>query len=337
MTNILYLSAHAILERDEIILLQSLGYNVYSPLMASGSPWTNSDEIDKAFAETLKREMGEAPLEMSQVSDRFLESFDVVICGQDFSWLHQNRQRLKGKRAILRTIGQFTPLDERKINSLEGGRSFEIVRCSPAERTLIDYSGEDAMIRFYKDPTRYYGWTGELFAILAFGNSLTRRPENVSLSFMLQATVGFDFRLYGAANSGLLAWRGFSDSEEMPALYRTHRIYYSHHTFPASYTLSFLEALMTGAPVVAPGPKMLKHVAALGGYPELEALYEVPQLIQNKKNGFTPDSVEEAQNAFAYLLADQKMASEIGAAGRKLALELFGMETIKEQWKKFLG
>ncbi|MEF3367209.1 hypothetical protein V3H18_11755 [Methylocystis sp. 9N] len=337
MTNILYLSAHAILERDEVILLQSLGYNVYSPQTVIESDWVDARDIDKSFAETLKKELGEAPCHKSQISDRFLEVFDIVICEQDFNWLHQNRQRLKGKRAILRTLGQLLSPSESQIVNLEGGRNFEIVRCSPAERTLSTYAGEDAVIRFYKDPARYHGWTGEEPAILGFGNILTRRPEHVSLGFMLQATAGFDFRLYGAGNAGLTASRGMANSEEMPSLYRTHRIYYSHHTIPASYTLSFLEGLMTGAPVVTPGPEVLKHTSLFRAYPEIEALYEVPQLIKNKINGFTPNTIEEAQKVFASLLADQKMASEIGAAGRTLALELFGMETIREQWKKFLG
>lgn len=335
MSNILYVSVHAVLERDEVLLLQSLGHNVYSRLALATHPLVESADIDKTFSESLIKEVGEAPVAPAQYSDRFLEAFDVVIVMHDFNWLQKNRARLKGKRVILRTIGQYLPPHEAQIKTLEGRGDFEIVRYSPAERSLPNYAGEEAMIRFYKDPARFQGWKGNEPAILTFGNSLPQRATAVSLSFLLQATNGFDYRLYGGGNYGLAAAKGVAKSEDMPGLYRSHRVFYSHHTFPASYTLSFLEALMTGAPVVSPGPQVLRN--AIKAFAEVEGSYEVPQIIQHRKNGFVPNTVEEAHSVFASLLADPKMAAEVGAAGRKLALELFGLEPIKAQWKKFLG
>jgi hypothetical protein len=293
-------------------------------------------KIDFAFGEQLKRDLGSLPNDKQQITDEFLECFETIVSAHDHRWLHDNRSRLSGKRCILRTIGQFLPEHETAIRSLEA-RNFEIVRYSPAEQRVAGYAGHDAIIRFYKDPDEYGGFTGSEPAILCFGNSLLRRPHHVMLSFMIQATAGFDFRLYGGGNRGLTAWRGMSTAEEVPALYRSHRVYYSHHTLPACYTLSFIEALMSGIPVVAPGLRVVSAAPLGGSFREMAACYEAPTLIENGRSGWTPNTVEEAHHAFASMVADREMAATIGAAGRRTAVAHFALTPVREAWRRFLG
>ncbi|GJE44852.1 glycosyltransferase [Methylobacterium soli] len=338
MSSILYLPAHSVLECDEVRLLQSLGHNVYtvSSLLSQKEPFADTSKIDTTYLNTLRGFHKDLPQSRQQLTAAFMSLFDTVISVHDYRWLQENRQLLTGKRCILRTIGQYLPSHEAELRGITE-RNFEVVRYSPAEQNIQGYAGHDAIIRFYKDPDEYGGWTGETRAILCFGNTLLRRPSQVLLSFMLQATAGFDLRLYGGSNEGLSAWRGKAKPEDMVSLYKTHAVYYSHHTLPASYTLSFIEALMTGTPVVAPGFKALVNATLGGGFRDAAAFYEVPSIVENGKSGYTVNSVEEAHAAFALVLADQKAAAAIGAAGRRMAISLFGIETVRAQWQRFLG
>jgi glycosyltransferase involved in cell wall biosynthesis len=87
--------------------------------------------------------------------------------------------------------------------------------------------------------------------------------------------------------------------------------------------MAFMEAWMTGMPVVAIGK-------SLAGFN-----IEVPQLIANGVNGFTSDSLAELRRYISALLEDYGLAKKISSEGRKKAIELFDKGKIKGQWKCF--
>jgi glycosyltransferase involved in cell wall biosynthesis len=95
------------------------------------------------------------------------------------------------------------------------------------------------------------------------------------------------------------------------------------HNCPAPYTLAFMEAWMTGQPVVAAGP-------ALMGFN-----VETPYLIENGVDGFVYGSVSQMRDAVGRLLADRDAAAEMGKAGRESAIRFFGYAPIKAAWKRF--
>lgn len=337
MANILYISAHHILERDEVILLNSCGHNVcsVSNLLSNPNVLADTGRIDRSFINALREEYGAIPENKNNIQDAFYEAFDTVICMHDFRWIQANEEKLAGKRVILRTIGQYLAEHEAMIAAIKK-RKFEIVRYSPTEQNIPGYAGHDAIIRFYKDPTEYGPWSPKETAILCFGNTLLRRPTQTMLSFLIQATSGFDLRLYGSGNEGLSAQRGVAKPGDMCNLFASHAVYYSHHTMPASYTLSFIEAMMTGMPVVAPGSRILAS-AASGPFKDAVTAYEVPSIITNGKDGFTVNSIEEAHRAFATILSNRELAASVGQEARATAISLFGFTTIKKLWEGFLS
>jgi len=58
-------------------------------------------------------------------------------------------------------------------------------------------------------------------------------------------------------------------------------------------------------------------------------------LIETGKNGFVSDNIMEAKQCIQQWLDEPNLAKEIGQAGREKAIELFGIDTITEQWAEF--
>jgi glycosyltransferase involved in cell wall biosynthesis len=91
-----------------------------------------------------------------------------------------------------------------------------------------------------------------------------------------------------------------------------------------------MEAMMTGIPIVALGPKHCNR-----DYPEQET-YEVHEIIKDGLNGFVSDNIEELRARIKMLLENEELARTIGQAGRETAIKLFGKQVAKEGWKSFL-
>jgi glycosyltransferase involved in cell wall biosynthesis len=109
------------------------------------------------------------------------------------------------------------------------------------------------------------------------------------------------------------------------------RVYVYGGTWPACYTLSLIEAMMTGIPVVAIG----KGLAHSPQYEKFD-FYEVDEIIQSGVNGFVGNSVSELRQHINSLLGDDDLAESISAKSRKTAIEYFGKQKIGEQWKDLL-
>jgi glycosyltransferase involved in cell wall biosynthesis len=88
---------------------------------------------------------------------------------------------------------------------------------------------------------------------------------------------------------------------------------------------------MTGIPVVAIG----RVLANIGVYVGVDT-YEVDKIIQNGVNGFCSDNKEELRKDIEFLFEHPEEAKQIGEAGRKTAIELFGKENIAKKWREFL-
>jgi glycosyltransferase involved in cell wall biosynthesis len=93
-------------------------------------------------------------------------------------------------------------------------------------------------------------------------------------------------------------------------------------TWPAPYTLSFIEAMMTGLPIVAIS-KTLAH------YPQYEAIdfYEVDEILA-EIGGLVCDSEGQMIGAVQRLLHDPSHALDISKKQRSLAIRMFGKKEI---------
>lgn len=342
---IMMLPCHEVLEADELRLLRSLGHDVFSP----GSfvePANRGDQNLRPTIAGLANEPEDVRLyhacavdgrdNKSNLSHELVARFQVLIFMHMPEWVISNWPVLRpfiqrGGRVIWRTIGQAVSHQEAQLAPLRA-EGLQIVRYSPAEERIPGYIGAGAMIRFYKDPSEWCGWTGETKRVLHIGQDVIKRREHCSYDFYEQMTRPFLRTLIGNGSEVVPWGRGRVSFDDMRAALRDHRCFFYTGTHPASYTLGFIEAMMTGIPVVASGPNNGNNLRAFPGH----ALYEVDSLLDGT-NGLASDDPFEIQEYITNLMLDRTYAANVGAKGRELAIRLFGVETIRAQWAKFLG
>lgn len=334
---ILYISCHAILEYDEVKLFTELGHEVDSfgayrdPRGAYTLPRPGIEgmKIKEEFIELT----GNTP--KTDIPQELFDQYDVIIfmSGEQEAALLANWPKLKGKRVIWRTIGQSTAPIERAVQPLvkEG---LQIVRYSPKEANIANYAGSDALIRFYKDPDEFIGWTGEDKRPINFTQSLRGRGRLVHYDEIMGSLVGFDgAKVYGTGNTDLGSFNGGEVTyDRLKQLFRESRVFVYGGTFPASYTLSFVEAMMTGIPMVALGQKIITQK----GFTEFD-YYEIPELMIDGETGYVCQTLEDMRRRIDDILNDSVLASRLSEKSRERAIELFGREFIYKQWERFLN
>lgn len=323
--NVFYCSCHSINEFEDVKLFTELGHQVLS----QGAYKFPDDPEDKArppipeayfnkeFIPLLNLPWG------SLIPQPIIDWCDLIYILGIESWLPANWERIKHKHVVFRSIGQSSPYTE-GILAKYRHEGLKIVRYSPFERSIQGYVGEDALIRFYKDPEEYKGWTGEKRQVITVAQAMKRREASCKFSLFDKCTRGFPRKLYGFSNDDLGdLWGGNSTYEQLKQVLRENRAFFYTGTAPAPYTMAFQEAFMTGIPVVAIG-------SSLAGFN-----IEVPNFIENEVNGLTSDSIMVLREYVSTLLDDYDLAKKISEKGRQKAIELFGKDEIKYEWKEF--
>lgn len=332
--NIHYISCHSVLEYDEVKLLTELGHNVFSngayleptghislprPGIDGAKKW---DDLVKIAIDNPKTNL---PKEL-------IDPFDYIIVMHTPDVITNNWENIKHKKVIWRTIGQSTPGVERKLNKARS-EGLRIVRYSPKETNIENYIGEDTLIRFYKDPDVFNGWVGNSDQVVNFTQSLKGRGTFVHHEEIMGSIIGYNSKIYGTGNDDLGQFNGGEVSfNKMIDILRQARVFVYGGTWPASYTLSFIEALMIGVPIVAIG----RRLAHIGNYEPID-FYEVDEIIKSGENGFIGESIQEIRHYIELLLNNYDLAKKISANGRETAIKLFGKKQIADQWREFLA
>jgi len=336
---ILYLSCHSILEYEELILFKELGYEVFSP----GAYW-HPEEGDGSRPGipglTYKQEWIDSYNKIGQefpgqegkahLSRDLVDQFDVIICMHMPEWIESNWEVIKHKRVIWRTIGQSVASTELSMQRFIN-EGLQVVRYSPQEVNIPHFAGQHGMIRFYKDPDIYTGWTGEDKSVITFCQNMQQRGTSCGYQIFDQATKPFPRKLFGPGNEQPVFGQGKVSFEEQLAQLKKNRVFLYTGTHPASYTLGFMEAWMTGIPVVSVGAR---HGNA--NHLRNHDLFEVHKLIQNGVSGFVSDTIEGLQVYIRKLLTCDGLAQEISFAGQRAARRHFSKDAIKYAWKDFL-
>ena len=337
---ILQLPCHEVLEADELRMFRDLGHYVFSPGSYVNTTNRGADHLRPAI-DGLAYDPEDVALyhacgkdgfdNKSRLSLELVKRFDAVVVMHMPEWIHSNAEVFKksGKRIIWRTIGQSIEHQEKSLAPLRS--MIQVVRYSPAEDRIPNNIGADAMIRFYKDPEEWGGWNGGTSAVLNITQDMLNRAKSCNWSFYEKVTAPFARTLIGKGSEVVTWGKGKRSFEEMKQALRDHRCYFYTGTHPASYTLALIEAMMTGIPVVAIGPNHGNDLASFPGH----RLYEAHEIV--KDAGFASDDPFDLMDALAALLRDHSLATETGRRGRERAIALFGKQTIKEQWRKFLG
>lgn len=328
---ILYLSVHDILEYDELKLFTELGHECFSHgafhrphIGSSFRPPILEMPYDSHFADLVNR------YPKDNLHHEMIEDKDIIIIMHDPSIVVKNWDKIKKKRVIWRSIGQSYPEVENMLRPYRE-QGMEIVRYSPREKLIPGYIGEDAMIRFYKDPDEYDGWEGSNTQIITISQSMQKNWVASNYNLFHFACKGFPVKLFGPGNEGVPESGGMLTYEQMKQELRENRTFFYTGTRITSYTLGFIEAFMTGIPIVS-----VSEIQ--GNHPFLQQrTFEVHEMIENGKEGFVSDSILEIRKSLYELLNNYELAKEISKNAREKAIQLFGKEKIKEQWKEYLS
>ncbi len=329
---LLYLSCHSILEHDEIKLFDELGIDVFS-----FGTYRNPREIDDKKRPILDLPFHQDLFDLTKDGDhnnidqKVIDWADVIVCMHMPEWLAHNWPKLKGKRVILRTIGQNTIDVENVLRTLKR-QGLEIVRYSPRESTIPGFAGSDALIRFYKDPAEFGAWTGEGGFVLNITQDMQQRGRATNFEFWDESTKGFPRILIGK-NSEAIGPEGLGivPFDLMKSNLRHAKCYFYTGTYPASYVLNFMEALMTGIPIVALGEFMGNDT----NLPEMRT-YEIPDFAKLTSGILLADDVPTARGHIQRILEGGAEVEKMSADNRALAIKLFGKKEIKDQWGVFL-
>ncbi|MCM3693952.1 glycosyltransferase [Neobacillus niacini] len=328
---ILYLSVHDVLEYDELKLFTELGHECFSH-GAYARPHLGSSyrhplhemPIDPDFVDLVDR------YSKYNLHPEMIEDKDVIIVMHDPSIITKNWEKMKHKRVIWRSIGQSSPEVERKLRPYRE-QGMEIVRYSPRESQIPEYIGEDAMIRFYKDPDEYGGWEGSKNQIMTIGQRMKKNWIGSNYNLFHIACRGLPVKLFGPGNEDAPESGGMLTYAQVKQELRENRTYFYTGTRITSYTLGFIEAFMTGIPIVSVSEFQ-------GNHPLLkQRTFEVHEIIENGKEGFVFDSVLELRDSLNQLLYNEQLAKEISKNARAKAIQIFGKQKIKEQWKEYLS
>lgn len=326
---ILYFSVHAVLEDDETRMFKKLGHDVF-PLGAnfgfqSAQPFRDPivfNETEHALLEQF-RAMGctfpyaADPTAQTHLTAEFIALFDVIVVMHDLNFIQQFWPVLSQRPVIWRTIGQNIDECEPVAAGLHE-QGMHIVRYSPAERRSAAYCGETALIRFGKDPDDYGPWSGDNGHVLTFANLFEQRYPSSAAQYRAIVT-DVPSMLGGSGNESFSEKIGFLSPLQQREHYNACRayLYCSGPTIP--YTLNFMEALMSGMPMV------------VTDFAPSHPFYEIPTLVSGGA-GIVASTIEEAQKALRDLLDDDDAARQMSEQARARAIQLFSTDHIGKQW-----
>ena len=339
--NVLLALAHSIEERDQVELFTRMGLGVFSlggyidpahphDPVRPGVPNALFHPELKAVVDALNTpdNLGAAK---ARIPEPLLDWADVLICHHhEQRWLVPQWPRLRDwiaggrKRVVWRTVGQSVASNEAAMAPLRA-EGLQVVRYSPLECNIPGYVGGDAMIRFWKDPEEWSGWTGGRRVVLTIGQHLKRRHPWTNWLYWEQATAGLP-RLPVGYGSEEIGGPGVVPYGWLREALRLSRAFVFTGTQPASYTLGLVEAMMTGTPIVSIGPS---HMTQFPYGPELFEGHLLAPL--------SADDPEEARALLRRLLRDEAFARETSLRGRTRAVAEFGYEPVAAAWRAFLG
>ena len=202
MKRILLILSHSIEEYDQLRLFTNLGYDVFS-LGGYINPHAPHDPKRPAIPEAKHWEDLQVAVDSLGVEDNigtaagnlpdeildWLGADGTIICHHYLERIYGQWDRLAdwGGRVVWRTVGQSTQANEERAKFFRDN-GLEIVRYSPKEMHIPGFAGEDALIRFYKDPEEWMGYTGENAVVTNLTQDLLRRSEWCNGEFYLKAT-----------------------------------------------------------------------------------------------------------------------------------------------------
>lgn len=238
------------MEYDEIRLLTSLGHRIFScgSYFDPNSPGESIRPPLRLHQDPEWRDIfhktgcGGSPLKLSK---EFLSKFDFIIGMHAHDTFALNFKNIgKNTTAIWRGIGQSNHVIEAKLKRLKQS-GVKIIRYSPMESRTAGFAGEDHLIRFYKKESDFKSElerNGEGFLCY---NAIIQRAAHNDWDMSKDFVASSKLKIFGGSNESIPNCGGFLSPEEQINLYKTYSKVFCLSSYPAPYTLGFLEAIMS--------------------------------------------------------------------------------------------
>ena len=346
MKRVLLCLSHAIEEFQQLDLLSSLGYEV-----ASIGGYVNPHEPHdskrpalphvpfypeiKAAVDALMAEdnLRDAQERLPDTVLDWLGDDGVIIFHHRLERLFGQWPRLAdwkrghdGRRIVWRSVGQSVRNNEREA-ALYRMAGLERVTYSPLEANIPEFTGSDAMIRFWgyevDEP-----WTGDDEVVIQISQHLRQRHPFTNWEFWDSATRDLP-RLPIGPGSEVIGGTGQVSYEEMQQRLLASRVFLFTGSQPASYTLGLVEAMHAGIPTISIGPSWMQVQYDGGTSAEFFEGHQLATLWDDDPN--------VVRHMIRELLMDPGYARTMSMTTRKLARKYFDRQKIGKQWSAFLG
>lgn len=341
MRNILYYGNHEILEYDDLKILTHAGYRVFS----LGAFWnrefryfTFRQPDDNFFDDELRDKFLSTGCEWTpgtkRITPEFCRNFDAIIVNDNIEWMDENLPNFDGLKVIFRALGQSTLTREAFLNWKSD--RINIVRYSQKEVGLPGFAKTDRVIYFGKNVDDYNSWVGGGNPITFHNTFVSRDSVCVpNVSQYAEMIDGLGAKLYGYGNDGIANACGLVDAADMAAIYQNASCYVYIWSRPPSYTLSLMEAMLSGLPVIAPSAKLAASINTDPNAGWTSERYEVEDFLSDGR-GLVYDSFQQGREFIKMANEGGQEMSDISQRSRLKAREMFDMRKASDQWKEFI-
>jgi hypothetical protein len=339
---------HPVLEYDNCITFTELGFDWFSTGIYADPVNPNQLNLRQAIRKDVEVELltkfktenpawsdprSYAGLNRPKiaVSREFVDNFDIVF-STSVELITKNWDSIKHKSIVWRTVGPLNESLELQMKPyVQAGNVFP-VRFSEQEFLTPNTNGGWA-IRNFVDESVYEGWTGTESKVLTFQSYFQQRLTCKFNQEYCKLYPKIPAKLHGAYaganhpwNLGPLSWP--SQIEQ----YKVNRVYFYLGSPVGIVAYNYMEAMMTGCPIVTFGPEVggIKHPTA----PD-QLLHEPSEFIEQGVNGFYSNSISELTKIITELLNDQDLAAKVSTEARKTAISKFSKAKSLSAWLEF--
>ena len=182
------------------------------------------------------------------------------------------------------------------------------------------------VIHFGKDSDEWYGWRGDEDSVLYMANSLAQRAEACHLSVFEKSILPSRWWLGGDNNQQFGSRARRFSFDELKEQMKRSRLFFNLGTVPACYTLSVVEAAMTGMPIIT----------TWYDHPEVCGLYAVPDLFGKGCIVLNSPSSKHMERLLSGGWLNRRKIMQMSMEARKVAVNRFSNHVIDPQWDRFI-
>jgi glycosyltransferase involved in cell wall biosynthesis len=244
------------------------------------------------------------------------ERFDVVLFQSRREWLEEQHVVLSAEqRRLPRVYLEHDPPQQHPTDTLHWMEDPAVLLVHVTAFNALMWNSGGVPTRVIEHGVKLLAeatYRGERPSGLVVVNNIARRGRRLGLDVYAQVARQVPLSLIGM-NSVDAGGEGEVPNAALPERMAAHRFFFN----PIRYTslgLAVIEAMMVGTPVVA------------------LATTELVSVIDDGRNGLIDTRVPRLVDGMRQLLAEPQEARRLGEAGRRTALERFGIERFVADW-----